>query len=313
MAGIEELKKKGLLRAGSDERFRIKRIPFGLADLDKITNGGVPRGRITILTGNYSCGKTFLTQLLVKHAIGLGCTTALVDAERSFDPNWWEQVGIDIGQMMVHQPNDGEQAVDMMADLIRESVDVVVLDSLAGLVPMELLKEAKHKSVAPQARLINRLMQIVLTIGSPSAVVCTNQLRSGLGGNFPTDTMPGGKGQEFFASLIVRVHREGWIEEQGRRVGFNMRVVVRKSKVGTPFQECILPFLFRGEIDELSLLVERSLEADLITQSGPWYSILGGDNMMGRNTVIEKIATDSELRRRLEESLEGRASDDPSL
>lgn len=301
---LDELVEKGVIRKGSDERFIIRRIPFGIPVLDETISGGIPRSRITILTGDYSCGKTFLIQLLVKNALEEELQVVYIDAERTYDPIWWEQIGINLDKLLIAQPTTGDEAVNLIDSLAVEGIDVIAVDSLAALVPMEILeRKAEEKLIGAQARLINNLMQKMLALNPSSALVCTNQLRSTLGPG-PIDTMPGGKGQMFFTSLILRVHREGWLEDgKGNRIGFNMRVVVRKSKVGTPWKECTLPFHFRGEIDLLSLLVERALEASIIKQTGPWYSILGGEKQLGRNTIIDDLQRDEELKKRVQVAL----------
>jgi hypothetical protein len=121
------------------------------------------------------------------------------------------------------------------------------------------------------------------------------------------DAMPGGRGLRHYNSLLLRLRREGWIEEDGRRVGFNMRIICRKNKVGTPFGECILPFRFRGELDFLSLLADRAMEAGLIEVKGPWYYIrLGGVEpkpILGKNSLVGAIRDDGALRKQLEEAL----------
>lgn len=300
---LDELLEEGLISKGSDEKFVIRRIPFGLPELDRAIGGGVPRNRITLVTGDYSSGKTFLEQLLVKSALDRGLQVAYVDTERSYDPIWWQQVGLDVDKILVAQPPHGEAAINVVVALAKQGMDVIGLDSLAGLVPEEIVVEgAEQKFIASQARVVNRLFQKVIAVDHKAAVVCTNQLRSHLGPG-PIDTMPGGWGQLFYGHLILRVYREGWIEEKGEKVGFNMKVVCRKSKVGAPFRECSLPFYFRGEIDVLALLVDRAIEADLIDQAGVWYSIMGGQKMMGRNTVIEALRQDEDLKSRIEAAL----------
>lgn len=302
-SSLDDLIEKGILRKGSDEHFVIRRIPFGIPDLDAAINGGIPRSRITILTGDYSCGKTFLVQLLMKNALEQNLQVVFIDAERTYDPIWWEQVGIDTDKILVSQPTTGDEAVNLIDSLAVGGVDVIAVDSLAALVPVEILeRKAEEKTIGAQARLINNLMQKMLSLNPSSALVCTNQLRSGLGPG-PIDTMPGGRGQQFFTSLILRVHRESWLEEKGKRVGFNMRVVVRKSKVGTPWRECTLPFHFRGDIDMLALLVERALETGIIKQTGPWYSILDGERKLGRNTIMDDLRQDEALKKRMQLAL----------
>lgn len=299
---IDDLLEKGLLRKGSDERFVIHRIPFGMPDLDEVVGGGLPRNRITIMTGEYSAGKSFLVQLFMKNALDNGLQVAYIDTERTFDPVWWKQVGLDIDEVLVSQPPSGEAAIDVAAALAESGVDVIAVDSLAGLVPSELAEaEAAKQFIAIQAKLVTRLMQKFISIDHTSAIVCTNQLRSSIGPG-PMDAMPGGWSQKFFTHMLLRIYREGWMMEKGEKVGFDMKIICRKSKVSRAYRECILPFRFRGVIDVLSLLIDRGLEAGIIEQRGPWYSIFG-DKKSGRNALLELLGGDDALRQRLETAL----------
>ncbi len=301
-SSIEELLSQGLLHKGSDERFVIHRIPFGVPELDEIVSGGLPRNRITIMTGEYSSGKSFLIQLIMKKVLEDDLQVAYIDTERTFDPVWWAQVGLDIDKVWVAQPPSGEAAIDLTVQLAAEGFDVVALDSLAGLVSEEVMEESAAKNfIASQAKLVTRLMHKLITTDHKAAIVCTNQLRSSIGPG-PIDLMPGGWAQKYFGHLLLRTFRESWIEENNQKVGFNMKVMVRKSKVGRGHRECILPFRFRGEIDVLSMLFDRALEAGLAEQHGPWYSILDSERKMGRNKALEMLQ-DEAFRQRLETAL----------
>src|SRR3972149_442348 len=269
-ATLDEMLNDGRLMRGDDQRLIVQRIPIGIADLDEILNGGIPRHRITIITGPYSSGKSFVLQLLIKNAIEQGLQVAYIDTEQTYDPVWWGQVGLPLDKLLVSQPVIGEEAVDIAVALVKANVDVVAIDSLAALVPHEETEEeAEKKFIGLQARLIGKMLRLLLSAKHNSAVVCTNQLRESIGGPIPTDVMPGGRAQGFFASLILRTQREGWIESNGKREGFDMKIICRKSKVGQPFKECVLPFLFRGKIDEISLNLDRAIENGLIKQRGP--------------------------------------------
>lgn len=303
IATVDDLLSKGMLHKGSDEKFIIHRIPFGIPELDEVVGGGLPRNKITIMTGEYSAGKTFLLQLFLKQALEDGLEVAYIDTERTFDPVWWNQVGLDIEKVWVSQPPSGEDAIDVAATLAQQGFDVIAVDSLAGLVPKELADaEAAKQFIAIQAKLVTRLMQKLISVDHKAVILCTNQLRSSIGPG-PTDTMPGGWSQKFFTHMLLRIYREAWMEEKGERVGFYMKVLCRKSKVGRAHLECVLPFRFRGEIDILSMLVDRAIEADLIQQRGPWYTVLDGEQKNGRGKIIEMLAEDGELRRRLETAL----------
>lgn len=307
---LDSLMEEGLILKGDDESLSVQRIPIGIPELDEILNGGIPRRRITIITGPYSSGKSFLTQLLMKNALENGLSVAYIDTEQTYDPEWWGQVGLPLDELLVSQPPIGEKAIDIAVALTEAEIDIIVIDSLAALIPHEEAEEeAGKRFIGLQARLIGRMFRMLLSAKHNSAIVCTNQLRDSIGGPFPTDTMPGGQAIGFFSSLILRTQRIDWIEEKEIRIGFQMRVVCRKSKVGQPFKECVLPFLFRGKIDELSMLLDRALEQDLITQKGPYYYIhfgeYNGENVMGRNTLLTKIGEDENMQKHLAAALGG--------
>ena len=316
---IEKLLNNGQLMRGDDERLVIHRIPTGLPDLDRILNGGIPRHRITIFVGQYSSGKSFLVQMFLKHCLEQGLQVAYIDTEQTYDPEWWAQIGLPLDKVLVSQPTIGEDGVDIAVALARAGVDVIAIDSLAALVPHEEFETteqtaegkegtgSRKKFIGLQARLISKLMRLLLAVKHNSAIVCVNQLRDAIGGPTPFEVMPGGMAQGFLMSLLIRTQRTGWIEENGKRVGFNIRMVCRKSKVGTPFGECELPFLFRGEFDVLSLLIDRGIESGLIEQKGPYYVFKFGENsgesILGRNTVIAKLTEDKELQGHLQRAL----------
>lgn len=308
---VAEMLKDGKIYKGNDPRFELEWISTGIPDLDNILGGGMPRRRISILVGEYSSSKTFLVQMLMKQAITQGLSVAYIDTERSYDPEWWAQVGIPLDKIYVSQPSHGEAAVDVVIALARANVDVISIDSLAALVPMEETKEeakAEQKSVALQARLIGKLMRMLVSTDTNSALVMTNQVRETIGGPMPGISMPGGKAPKHFSSIILRLRREGWIDDRkDRHVGFNIRVQCQKNKVSRPFGECLLPFHFRGEIDLIALLVDRAVEAGLIEQKGPWFQLMVGDVeqpvQQGRNKMIELLKEREDVRSHLERAL----------
>ena len=191
---------------------------------------------------------------------------------------------------------------------MESGIDVLVIDSLAALVPHEETEEtADKKFVGLQARLIGKLMRVMLATKHNSAVICTNQLRDDIGSPYNQLQMPGGHAPRFFSSIIMRTIRDGWIEDKGKRIGFDMKVRCEKSKVGEPFRECVLPFMFRGEIDELGMLIDRGIDNNLIVQKGPYYKLefggYDGQNIMGRNNLLTVLNEDPELQKHLTAAL----------
>jgi len=303
---LEEFRKDGRMIMGTDPSLVVQRIPTGIAVLDGILNGGIPRRRMTILTGTYSAGKTFCLQLIMRRAVDQGLSVVYVDTEQTFDPEWWKQVGLPLDKIHVSQPTTGEDAAEVMVGASRAGVDIVALDSLAALYPKKMVEEEDFEKnfMGYRARLINRLVETLISVKSQSAIVCTNQVRDNFSSMPGLPDMPGGRGLKHYTSLILRLSREGWIEDRGKRVGFNIRVVCAKSKVGTPFGECLLPFRFRGDIDMSSLLLDRALEHGLATQKGPWFylTIAGEEHrVQGRNSIVDLLRE----RKDLADALEG--------
>ena len=308
---IEKLRRDNRILSGSDESLQVEWISTGIPDLDDVLGGGLPRKRISIFFGEYSSAKTFLVQMIIKQAITQGLQAAYIDTERAYDPTWWAKVGIPLDKLMVSQPENGEAAIDVMLALARANVDVIAIDGLAALIPMEELDEnakAENRTFAAQSRLINRLMRVLTGVQTTSCLVATNQVRDSIG-PIPGVKMPGGHAPKFFSSLIIRTRREGWIKEKEKSVGFNLRVQVKKNRVGESEKECSLPFYFRGEIDMIALLMDRALEAGIIEQKGPWFSLTFDDLELpvqqGRNKMIELLKDDAGLRSRVEQTLGG--------
>jgi len=307
---LEYFIESGLLRNAKDPELGVRFIPWGIEELDQIIGGGAPRGRITVLVGEFSSGKTFLLQTLIKNAIEQGLKVVYIDTERSYDPAWWERVGVDLEKLFVAQPASGEEAADIADAAVRSGYDLLAVDSIAGLIPKVMLEEkTEQQFVGLQARMIQRFIQKVLSNNTNTALVFTNQFRSVLTPG-PIDNMPGGNALRYFAHVILRVQREGWIEENGERVGFYIRVICRKSKVSKSGGEVLLPFYFRGEIDKIVMLFDRAIEYGVIKQKGPWYevpwSVNNGteDKILGRNTVIEAIKANPELVQQLRFAVE---------
>jgi len=267
-------KKLNLVRGNSNE-FKIGRISFGIPALDTLTGGGIPRKRLTILYGPTNVGKSYLASQIVARAQQAGGTAAWIDTELSWDGDWYEKCGVDTQNTLVSQPINGEQALDTVRELMRNGVDVIVLDSIAGLVPTAVHDEDfAYNPMAWQARFVNSaLPKLLPNLQHGSAFVAINQVRSSIG-PVALDNMPGGLAQSFFAHFLLQVRRSGWIEEpKGTKVGFDMEVRLRKSKVGgESWRSAIVPFRVDGGIDILESYIREALDQKLIDRNGAWYT-----------------------------------------
>ena len=282
------------IHRGSDDSFLYSRIPFGIPALDNLTGGGIPKKRMTILYGPTNVGKSYLASQIVVNVQNEGGTAAWIDTELSWDSSWMAKCGVDVNNTIVSQPVNGEEAMDIIRELMQVGIDVIVLDSIAGLVPTAVVEEEfSYNPMAWQARFVNSALPKILgNLKDGSAFVAINQVRSSIG-PVALDNMPGGLAQSFFAHFLLQVRRKGWIEEKDKtNVGFDMEVSLRKTKVGGEnWDSAIVPFRVEGGIDIVESFIREALERKLITQAGAWYSY-EGEKVMGLNG-IKKLFIDN--------------------
>jgi len=247
--------------------------------------GGVPRGRVVEVYGPESGGKTTLALHVVAEAQRAGGVAAFVDAEHALDPGYAAAVGVDVGELLVSQPDTGEQALEIVELLVRSgAVDVVVVDSVAALVPRaEIEGEMGDAHVGLQARLMSQALRKLTGVMSKSGttVVFINQIREKIGvlyGN--PETTPGGRALKFYASVRLEVRRKGDVKVGAERVGSRVRVKVTKNKVAPPFKEAEVDILFGRGIDRLGDLVQVAADMDVVQKSGSWYAF--GETRLGQ-------------------------------
>ena len=285
------------LQRGDNSSFDYSRIPFGIPALDKLTGGGIAKKRMTILYGPTNVGKSYLASQIVAQAQQAGGIGAWIDTELSWDSDWMSKCGVDTSQVLVSQPINGEEALDTVKDLMRNSVDVIVLDSIAGLVPTAVTDEDfSYNPMAWQARFVNSsLPKLLPNLQAGSALVAINQVRSSIG-PVALDNMPGGLAQSFFAHSLLQVRRNGWIEEpKGNKVGFDIEVRLRKSKIGGEnWNNAIVPFRVDGGIDVLESYIREAIEQKIVERSGAWYTYKDV-KAMGMNGIKEKFLASTEL------------------
>lgn len=283
-------------------------IKTGVPRFDMLLGGGVPRGKFTLLAGPYGAGKTFLTQVMIGNLQKAGGVAALIDAERSYAVDWCQKSGVDTNKLIVSQPTSGEKAWDTVLYLAKEGVDLIVLDSIAALTPEEEIEKGMEEfTIGAQARMVNRglrkLIQMFTTqahdLGPEKnpAFVAINQVRAGIGGPITFESYPGGKGQQSFAAIIVRMHRGPWHTE-GKEIGFEIVCKTEKNKLTKPFETCNLPFRFTGEVDALYGLIDVALNLGVIQQKGSFF-IWNGKQTQGKLSLLKYI-TEGNLASKLE-------------
>jgi recombination protein RecA len=290
----KQLGKGSIMRMGTDSpRVRVAAISTGAINLDAATGvGGVPRGRITEIYGPESSGKTTLCLHLVANVQKAGGVAAYVDAEHALDIEYAKKLGVDIENLLVSQPDTGEQGLEIVEILVRSgAVDLVVVDSVAALVPKaEIEGEMGDSHVGLQARLMSQaLRKLAGAINrSNCAVVFINQLREKIGVMFGNpETTTGGKALKFYASLRLDIRRIGPVKEREAVIGSHVRVKVVKNKVAPPFRQAEFDVMFDEGISHTALLVDLAAEAGIIQKSGAWYSY--GDQRIGQGRENAKL------------------------
>jgi recombination protein RecA len=295
IAQIEKVIGKGsIMRMGQETaRVRIGAIPTGAVNLDAaIGIGGVPRGRITEIYGPESSGKTTLALHVAANAQRLGGVAAFIDAEHALDVEYAKRLGVDLDDLLVSQPDTGEEALEIAEILVRSgAVDVIVIDSVAALVPKaEIEGDMGDAHVGLQARLMSQaLRKLAGSINrSRTSVVFINQLREKIGVMFGNpETTTGGRALKFYSSVRLDVRRIGPVKERDEITGSKVRVKVVKNKVAPPFRQAEFDIMFNEGISHVSLLVDIGVEAGVIEKSGAWYSY--GKERIGQGRENAKL------------------------
>ena len=292
---IEKTCGKGsIMRMGADSpQVRVQAIPTGAINLDAaIGIGGIPRGRVTEIFGPESSGKTTLALHVVSHAQRLGGAAAYIDAEHALDVEYAKKLGVDVDNLLVSQPDTGEQALEITEILVRSgAVDVIVVDSVAALVPKaEIEGEMGDSLPGLQARLMSQaLRKLAGAINrSHTAVIFINQLREKIGVMFGNpETTSGGRALKFYASVRLDVRRIAPVKDREVVIGNHVRVKVVKNKVAPPFRQAEFDIMFDEGISHESLLVDIAAEVAIIEKSGAWYAY--GKERIGQGRENAKL------------------------
>ncbi|MSR22680.1 MAG: recombinase RecA [Gemmatimonadetes bacterium] len=285
---IERAYGKGaIMRMGVDgARIQLETIPTGAINLDSaIGIGGIPRGRMSEIYGPESSGKTTLCIHVIANAQKQGGVAAFIDAEHALDIEYARKLGVDVDNLLVSQPDTGEQALEIAEVLIRSSaVDVVVIDSVAALVPRaEIEGEMGDQHVGLQARLMSQaLRKLTGAVNrSQTALIFTNQIREKIGVLFGNpETTSGGRALKFYASLRLDIRRIGAIKDGQDVVGNRTRVKVVKNKCAPPFKQAEFDIMYNEGISHSSLLLDLGSDLGIVQRSGAWYSF--GDLRLGQ-------------------------------
>ncbi len=286
IAQIEKSYGKGTIMYLGDTGKPVDGVSTGAISLDlALGGGGIPRGRVIEVYGPESSGKTTLTLHIIAEAQRAGGASAFIDAEHAFNPSWAKRIGVNLEELLVNQPSSGEEALEICEMLVRSNaLDVIVVDSVAALVPrQELEGQMGDSQVGLQARLMSQAMRKLTGVANKSrtSVIFINQIREKIGVMYGSpETTPGGRALKFYSSVRVDVRRIGQIKDSDMVVGNRIRVRVVKNKVAPPFRETELDILFDSGISRESDLIDLASSCGVVERAGTWYSY--GETRLGQ-------------------------------
>ena len=314
LAQIEKQFGKGsIMRLGQAARQNVDVIPTGALPLDiALGVGGIPRGRVTEIYGPEASGKTTLGLQIIAEAQRMGGTAAFIDAEHAVDPQYAGNLGVDVDNLLIAQPGTGEEALEVMDNLVRSgAVDVVVLDSVAALVPKaEVEGEMGDSHVGLQARLMSQALRKLS--GSLSrtnaAAVFINQIREKIGVMFGNpETTPGGRALKFWASVRLEIRRVDTLKQGTAMVGNRTRVKVAKNKVAPPFQQAEFDIMFGKGISKAGAVLDMAVEAGIVGRIGAWFTYGNVRLGQGRENAKEYLEQNPDIAGEIEESVRASA------
>ncbi|MEI3395205.1 MAG: recombinase RecA [Clostridia bacterium] len=310
MSQIEKQFGKGsVMKLGEFKAMEIEAIPTGALSLDMALGiGGVPRGRIIEVFGPESSGKTTLALHVIAEAQKMGGEAAFIDAEHALDPVYAKKLGVDIDNLIVSQPDTGEQALEITESLVRSgALDVVVVDSVAALVPKaEIDGDMGDSHMGLQARLMSQaLRKLAGAINkSKTVLIFINQLREKIGIMFGNpETTTGGRALKFYASVRLDIRKIENIKQDGEVKGNRVRVKVIKNKVAPPFREAEFDIVYGEGISKAGNILDMAVNMDIIEKSGSWFSYDGNRIGQGRENVKKYLKENPEVLAEVEEKV----------
>ena len=290
-----------VMRMGEKRHEKIPAIPTGSLGLDLALGiGGLPKGRIVEIYGPESSGKTTLTLEVIAQCQKMGGTAAFIDAEHALDPIYAEKLGVNVDELLVSQPDTGEQALEV-ADIMVASggIDILVIDSVAALVPKaEIEGEMGDYHVGLQARLMSQALRKITgnVQKSETLVIFINQIRHKIGVMFGSpETTAGGNALKFYSSVRMDIRRIGTVKDGDEAVGNETRVKVVKNKVSPPFKQAEFQILYNKGINRLGEIIDKGVDLEIIEKAGAWYSYNGEKIGQGKSKSIEFLEENKKL------------------
>ena len=310
MGQIEKQFGKGsVMKLGEFKAMEVEAIPTGALTLDVALGiGGIPKGRIIEIFGPESSGKTTLALHAIAESQKAGGTAAFIDAEHALDPVYAKKLGVDIDNLIVSQPDTGEQALEITEALVRSgAIDIIVVDSVAALVPKaEIDGDMGDTHVALQARLMSQALRKLAGVlnKSKTAIIFINQLREKVGIMFGNpETTPGGRALKFYASVRLDIRRIENIKQDGEVIGNRTRVKVVKNKVAPPFREAEFDILYGEGISKEGSILDLAVNLNIIEKSGAWFSYNGTKIGQGRENVKRYLKENPKILAEVEQKI----------
>lgn len=307
---IEKKYGKGaIMRMGDAPKIDVSVIPTGAINLDiALGVGGLPRGRIIEIFGPESSGKTTLTLHCIAEDQKLGNTCAFIDAEHALDAEYAKRLGVNVDDLILSQPDTGEQALDIAESLVRSAaVDLIVIDSVAALVPRaEIEGEMGDSHMGLQARLMSQALRRLTGVISKSntTLIFINQLREKIGVMFGNpETTTGGRALKFYSSVRLDIRRIKTIQQGDQMIGNRTRVKVVKNKVAPPFKVVEFDIMYGTGISKSGVILDSAVEKDIVEKAGSWYSYKGEKLGQGRENVKEYLEQNNDILEEIENKL----------
>jgi len=315
LSQIEKQFGKGaIMRMGEGTNMDIEAIPSGIISLDKALGvGGLPRGRVIEIYGPESSGKTTLTLSIIAQGQQSGGVAAFIDAEHAFEPSYAKLIGIKLEDLLISQPDTGEQALEIVEALVRSNaVDLVVIDSVAALVPRaEIEGQMGDSQIALQARLMSQaLRKLTAAISkSKTCVVFINQIRMKIGVMFGSpEVTPGGRALKFYSSMRIDLRKIATVTDQSGVTGIRVRAKIVKNKVAPPFKEAIFEIMYNEGVSKTGAIIDAAIDEGIIKKAGSWFSYKDKNLAQGKEQLRTLLKENEILKEELEQALKSSAS-----
>ena len=298
--------KNTVMRLGDNNTQAVEAVSTGSLTLDiALGIGGLPKGRIIEIYGPESSGKTTMTLQAIAECQKAGGTCAFIDAEHALDPQYARKLGVDIDNLLVSQPDNGEQALEIADMLVRSgAIDLIVVDSVAALTPRaEIEGEMGDSHMGLQARLMSQALRKITGNAKRSncMVIFINQIRMKIGVMFGNpETTTGGNALKFYASVRLDIRRIGQVKEGDEIIGSETKVKVVKNKMAPPFREALFQILYGKGVNHLGELIDLAVQQDIVHKAGAWYSYQGDKIGQGKNNTIRHLEEHPELAQTIE-------------